>query len=156
MQTIYIMRGIPGSGKTTKAKSIRDKTGAIICSADDFFIDNDGNYIFDYKKIGEAHEWCKKKAREALNYGSSIIIDNTNCRRWEFRPYIEMAREFGTKVKYVYPTWDSRLYRGDEKWNTDFIIGLNVHGTEKRKVEKMAAFFEWDTDEEKVLTAVRE
>jgi adenylate kinase family enzyme len=44
------MRGLPGSGKSTKAKELAGEQG-LVFSTDDFFMVN-GKYIFDPKMIG--------------------------------------------------------------------------------------------------------
>ena len=75
---LIIMRGIPGSGKTTLARKIEDLamrsgykiTG--ICSADDYFVKN-GKYVFDGKKLGEAHKFCQSKAIQLLAAGKLQI-----------------------------------------------------------------------------------
>ena len=61
---MFIMRGISGSGKSTKAREIMAKenscgNAAIICSADDFFMAS-GKYKFDASKLGQAHAWCRQ------------------------------------------------------------------------------------------------
>ena len=48
-KTLYILRGIPGSGKTTHAKRLAGTNGVII-SADDYFM-RDGEYCFDASKF---------------------------------------------------------------------------------------------------------
>ncbi|CBY39055.1 unnamed protein product, partial [Oikopleura dioica] len=68
---LYVMRGLPGSGKSTLAKSMvksyndAGKKG-VICSADDFFIDNRGKYNFDMTRLSEAHEHCRLKADQFM------------------------------------------------------------------------------------------
>ena len=51
---MFIMRGLPGSGKSTIVRHIRDKyqpiTDVVVCSADDYFLQEDGNYNYD--KVG--------------------------------------------------------------------------------------------------------
>ena len=53
MQELIIIRGIPGSGKTTMAKSYQ---GYSHYEADMFFM-KDGVYNFDRAKIKNAHNW---------------------------------------------------------------------------------------------------
>ena len=48
------MRGLPGSGKSTKAKKIAGEIG-VIYSTDDLFM-VDGQYKYDAKMIGEYHD----------------------------------------------------------------------------------------------------
>jgi NEDD4-binding protein 2 len=47
------MRGLPGSGKSTKAKALAGEEG-LIFSTDDFFMVN-GKYEYDAKMIGDYH-----------------------------------------------------------------------------------------------------
>jgi adenylate kinase family enzyme len=47
------MRGLPGSGKSTKAKKIAGNFG-VIFSTDDFFMVN-GKYTYNPQMIGEYH-----------------------------------------------------------------------------------------------------
>ena len=58
------MRGLPGSGKSTKAKKIAGKFG-IVYPTDDFFMVN-GEYNFDSYMIGEYHEKNFKRTVEAM------------------------------------------------------------------------------------------
>lgn len=48
------MRGVPGSGKSTKAKQLAGIKG-LVYSTDDFFMKN-GDYVYDPSKIGEYHD----------------------------------------------------------------------------------------------------
>ena len=68
---LYIMRGLPGSGKSTLsgqiAKAYHDQgKKAIIASADEFFIDRSGQYNFDGSRLEEAHNWCRSKAEKHM------------------------------------------------------------------------------------------
>jgi len=91
MQQLIILRGLPGSGKSTLAEKIAGQKNAIICSTDDFWLCNDGEYRFESDRLKEAHEWCQNKARKALKEGKTVIIDNCNVLRAHMQPYEEMA-----------------------------------------------------------------
>ena len=94
MKNLFLIRGLPGSGKST--------LGELICknviSADDFFIDNDGIYRFDMKKIKHAHADCQRRAINIMATGEDLAIANTFTRGWEFAVYYEMAAQFGYTV----------------------------------------------------------
>jgi predicted kinase len=111
-QELVILRGIPGSGKSSFAQEIMSQCqnsknflSCCICSADDFFVSASG-YVFDKNKLGQAHDSCKKKCKEALVRGSVshcyvVIIDNTNMKKWQYQEYETMAREKGYKINIV-------------------------------------------------------
>ncbi len=63
---MFINRGLPGSGKSTLSSRINSVyETAVICSADDFFMDKNGNYNFDINKRPLAHEMAQKKAKQS-------------------------------------------------------------------------------------------
>ncbi len=64
-KVMFINRGLPGSGKSTLSKKIKELYGSektVVCSADDFFTDKDGNYNWVENKLGEAHFTAYSKA----------------------------------------------------------------------------------------------
>lgn len=97
MAKLKIIRGLPGSGKSTLAKQL-GKDGWVHVEADMFFMHPDGSYQFDGRKLGEAHDWCHKKAAQALEMGLDVVVSNTFSRIWEMAPYIEMARKLNAEV----------------------------------------------------------
>lgn len=40
---------------------------AVICSADDYFIDSQGRYCWDGARLPEAHGFCKEKSESHMN-----------------------------------------------------------------------------------------
>jgi predicted kinase len=92
---LTICRGIPGSGKSTFAKTL----GGQHYEADMFFIDEEGNYNFDVSKIKDAHQWCQSivKTDMILEY-PKIVVSNTSTEEWEMEPYFTLAKEYGYTV----------------------------------------------------------
>ncbi len=95
-KTVYIQRGLPGSGKSTRAKVTKEKFEALgfkvtIVSADHFF-EKTGKYIFVPSKLDEAHKECFTAFLDAMMTDDLIIVDNTNTRLWEFENYIKVAK----------------------------------------------------------------
>jgi predicted kinase len=125
MSIMVVMQGASGSGKSTMARTIKamleaaGQTVAIV-STDDEFVEN-GVYCFKADKIAENHMKAQKKARYHLDWGTSVIIDNTNTQAWEARPYVQMAQELGVEVFFV-------------PCHGQF---TNVHGVPPEKVEQM-------------------
>jgi predicted kinase len=98
-KTLYIVRGIPGSGKSTFAKSL----GSVHFEADMFFM-KDGEYKYDMFKIKEAHKWCQDSVNTAMilnttaGINQTIVVSNTFTQEWEMKPYFDIAEVYGYKV----------------------------------------------------------
>ncbi len=98
MKTLYILRAVPGAGKSTVADHIVGLTDshAVVCCADDYFTDSEGNYKWDAEKIGNAHGWCKAKFKSAiLAEKSVIIVSNTNVTNSDVNWYRNRAVDAG-------------------------------------------------------------
>lgn len=111
-KTLYIMRGISGSGKSTFAKQIQSHEGGVIYSTDEFRYQN-GKYVFDPEKNVEQHHANQKRAIEAMQAGiTPIIIDNINVTLDQARPYIDAGLEYGYNIQLRQPTtdwqWDAK------------------------------------------------
>ena len=113
MKTLWIVRGIAGSGKTTLANIMKDglmvfpqqsnremEQEPLIVSADDYFYAaGSGRYKFDKTKLGEAHKQCQVKVTNGMEYGRRhIIVHNTFSQQWEFNPYRQLAKYYGYSV----------------------------------------------------------
>lgn len=96
---LFLIRGLPGSGKTTLAATMETAffqwTTVDHFEADQFMLDEGGNYKFDPNKLAYAHAECQKLTRMALQANVHIVIvSNTFVQRWEMRPYAEMAKKY--------------------------------------------------------------
>ena len=95
MKTLYIVRGLPGSGKSSLAKKVTE----LVYSADDFFTNKKGEYNFNAKLLGKAHEWCWGKVRDAMFLGvNAVAVANTFTQAWEAEKYYQIAEEYGYSV----------------------------------------------------------
>lgn len=99
---LFIIRGLPGSGKSTLGEKIAQSFRTICVAADDYFTDNAGGYQFEPSKIARAHQWCRDTVREAMLHEAefpgewdAVAVANTFTRHWEMEPYLDLAEEFG-------------------------------------------------------------
>jgi predicted kinase len=131
MKTAIIMRGIPGSGKSTVAAMLR--ADGVICSTDEFWTQPDGSYLFDKDRLQEAHQDTLRRFRDALKAGKSpVICDNTNVRRRYFADYIAAAEGAGYRVHVVHVEADSVAMAAER----------NSHNVKPETVARMAATWE--------------
>jgi predicted kinase len=100
MRTLTILRGISGAGKSTYTRN--NHPNAIVCSADHFFYDADGNYKWDGNKLGYFHKLSLAKCESALQQGADdVVVDNTNAKLREMKPYLKAAEKYGYTVNVV-------------------------------------------------------
>jgi len=94
MKNLILLRGLPGSGKTTFAKLL----GGEHIEADLYFI-TDGEYKFNPSKIKDAHEWCQDIVESYLrNEVEQVIVSNTFTQDWEMQLYMDLANKYGYRV----------------------------------------------------------
>ena len=129
MKNLYLIRGVPGSGKTTLAETLALALEGFVASSDDYFMVN-GEYQFDPTKLKQAHAWCQRVVRGQMRDSDreNIFVANTFTQAWEMKPYIDMAEEYGYRVF-------SMIVENRHD-------GKNVHGCPDDKVEQMKKRFE--------------
>ena len=104
MTTLTLVRGLPGSGKSTIAKALRVAYGTAVTEhyeADMFFVGADGSYNFDANRLYAAHQWCQGITDEMLFYKKNVIVSNTFTTLKEMRPYYEIAQKNGATFNVI-------------------------------------------------------
>ena len=103
MKKLYIVRGLPGSGKSTFAEALVG-SDFLVCEADKYFI-VDGEYKFDALKLRQAHEWCKNRVETYMKdslvndqFYREIAVSNTFTQEWEMEDYFRLAHTYGYMV----------------------------------------------------------
>jgi predicted kinase len=127
MKKITVLRGQPGSGKSTWAKQNRPHIP--VCSADHFFCgdgENPHEYRFDFRKLGEAHGACLQKFIKLTSLGCDVVVDNTNTTAVEMAPYVAWGLALGFEVEII------RL-----ECSSDIAAARNIHGVPAGSVYRM-------------------
>lgn len=145
---LILLRGLPGSGKTTLSRILLGQSrDGIVFSTDDYFRHQDG-YRYNVDQLGDAHDWNQNRAKQAINQGRSpVIIDNTNTQAWEMKPYVEMAIGKGYRVEFHEPeTWWKFVPEELEK--------RNKHGVSRKKIAQMLDRYEYQMSISIVMNSV--
>lgn len=123
--TLYLIRGIPGGGKSTFAGQL-EQSGLVdyVVEADDYFIDqHTGEYKFDASKLKLAHENCQASTSNLLLCGCSIAVSNTSTTEKEVETYRKIAED--CNANFVSLVVENR--HG----------GTNVHNVPDDKIQQM-------------------
>lgn len=124
MNQLILFRGLPGSGKSSLAKSLCED----VWSADQYF-ERHGEYVFDSKELQLAHRWCQAHVEKSMiDETSTIGVANTFTQEWEMKPYFDLARKYNYRITTVI------LENRHE--------GHNVHDVPSDKIKQMEDRFE--------------
>lgn len=125
-QTLYLIRGVPGSGKSTIGKKMLAE-GVVHAhfEADMYFTSPTGRYDYDNTKVNLAHKWCRQQTLEAIQRGKSVVVCNTFSQPHELVPYYEMSDHYRVKLVIIRATGNYQ----------------NVHGIPEEIIASMRAKF---------------
>ncbi len=126
MKSLILLRGLPGSGKTTLAKVLSENGKYPVFSVDDFFTNkNNGDYQFEFDKNHLAYKQCEENTKQSMQKNcEKIFIDNVFSLEWELEPYFKLASEFNYQIFIC--TIENRHK------------GKNIHNISQEQLEKMA------------------
>lgn len=133
---MILLRGLPGSGKSTLASAIQHSSfnpGTVaVVSADAFFVDERGDYIYIPSLIEKAHQWTQNKANTAMKKPETrtVVVDNTNLQAWEMQPYCKLAAVQGFSVLLLEPETHWKL-------KPAILANKTRHGVPIEKIKQM-------------------
>lgn len=131
MKTLHIVRGLPGSGKTTLAKSLT----SCYHEADQYFEDGYGGYQWRANELADAHLACARNCETAMRNGIPIVaVSNTFVKHAQMHEYEDMAKQYGYVVEY-HDLFDAGL--------TDMqLCHRNAHSVPLPMIERMRRQYE--------------
>lgn len=139
-QVLIVMRGIPGAGKSTKAKELAGDNGVI--HSTDNVIEKQGDYgeFFekmmeskDFSPLSKAHATNTKNLIQSLKDGiSPVILDNTNIKHNEAKSAVKAALELGLNDKNI-----KFVDIGTNGLSAEDLFERNTHGVPLDKIKSM-------------------
>lgn len=124
---VLLMRGLPGSGKSTEARQWADLvTGTRIFSADDYMYAN--GRAFNPMLIEDCQEQCRADFEKALQgHTPLVIVDNTNTKLSSLRPYVKLIEAYAYNFTVV-----------QFHVKPQVALERNIHGVPFPTLERMA------------------
>jgi predicted kinase len=104
--SLLLLQGIPGSGKSTRARVLSIERTAVILSTDDYHVNAEGQYEFNRELARHRHSLNQERCRYFLQKGVNVIIDNTTLDNRSAHPYVVMAVALGIPVEFIRCTGD--------------------------------------------------
>lgn len=132
-RVVYIIRGLPGSGKSTAAELITrmikqtDPSRTVSThTTDDYFIRN-GQYVYNPRAVGIYHSLNLRAFKKSCEDIDVVIVPNTNLTRASYQPYEEYAKNRGYQVVVL----------NTKTRDVDVCASRNVHGVTRDTLELM-------------------
>lgn len=123
MSNLIVVRGIPGSGKSSFSNTMFPGT---IHLENDMFHYRNGEYLFDYRNLRKAIKLCNDTAETWISCGCDVVVSNTFTKR----SFVEAYRQIAEKHKANFV-----VYRMMGEFQ-------NIHNVPKDVLENMKNGFE--------------
>ena len=108
MTTLYLMVGLPCSGKTTRAKELENEVSALRLTPDEWHVnlfghDTYGTYDPDHdRRHGVIESMLWQVAARALSLGVNVILDFGFWAKEERDDYRSRARELSVRSEVIF------------------------------------------------------
>lgn len=102
MKKVVIMRGLPGSGKSSAvAKMTKCLESFLVVNADSFHMVGDA-YMYVPENARRAHADCLRQFLSAMFCSVPLlIVDNKNTTGMQMAPYVKAAECFGYEIEII-------------------------------------------------------
>jgi hypothetical protein len=96
---LVIIRGLPGSGKSTYAK--KNFPDHLHYEPDHLFCDTNGKYRFDLQLWDQACEWTHRLTDFALSRGENVVVSDVFATLDEIKPYRELVEYHSASILLI-------------------------------------------------------
>lgn len=147
--TVYMMLGLPGSGKTTFSKKIEKEKGITRFSLDEEYAKLGGDlksYQWDELIAKRANDLIKSHIQELVGQNKSIILDFCPWKKSDRSQYLKFIESIGAKYHIYYlevPTHELKKRLANRNNN----LSANEHAITSDMLNTFMTRFDPPTDE---------
>lgn len=125
---LYLIRGLPGSGKSTFAEKLAYGIHAQHFEHDRYLYTEDGEYLWTEKRMAYAYRQCLRDTEATMVEGEPVVVSNVFPTAKSLKNYRKLAEKYGYRVTYI--VVENR--RG----------GVNIHNVPEDALEGMRNAFQ--------------
>lgn len=145
--TLYLMMGLPGSGKTTAAKALEHITGATRLSSDEVRVSMWATPTFSEAEHTALYEFLNVKTQDLLQSGKSVIYDANLNRKEHREEKYALGKKLGMKCVLIWVKTKSELARQRRIEDTEHQHLVPTNESAGAMFDRVAAVIEEPSDE---------
>ena len=125
---MYLIRGLPGSGKSTFAGTLADAIDAQHFEHDRYLFTPEGEYLWTEGRMAYAYRQCLRDTEEAMSQGLQVVVSNVFPTSKSLKNYRKLAEKYDYQLTYI--VVENR--RG----------GVNIHDVPQEALDDMRKAFQ--------------
>ena len=125
---LYLIRGLPGSGKSTFAATLARTLDCDHWEHDKYLYTEEGEYLWTEKRMAYAYRQCLRDTEETMERQEPVVVSNVFPTAKSLKNYRKLAEKYGYQVTYI--VVENR--RG----------GTNIHDVPQEALDNMREAFQ--------------
>jgi predicted kinase len=140
MSTLYVMVGLSGTGKSTAADIIREKTNGTIHRTDSIRKEIvNGEPTYSRSESQRVYDALFSRAADDLSNGSDVVLDATFSLKMGRENAEDVANQTNSQIRFVHITSQDQIIRERlrNRTNTDSDADISVYEKQQDSFEPL-------------------